>query len=71
MRCGRACDELLQAPFLGLQTFHPRHQCAGGILVLLDAGDELGDAGAGLSKVVLGLRALGVSGLRRDHDFLL
>ncbi|MCI4652586.1 MAG: hypothetical protein MRY68_00290 [Sphingomonas aquatilis] len=67
----RACDDFLQAPFLGFQILHPRRQRAGGVLVFLDAGDELGDAGAGLRQTVLGLRALGVSGLRRGREFLL
>lgn len=67
----RACDDLLQPPFLRFQIFHPRRQCAWRVLVLLDPGDELGDAGAGRRQVMLGLRALGASGLRPGCELLL
>nr|WP_294138569.1 hypothetical protein [Sphingomonas sp.] len=67
----RCSDDLLQSPFLGFQILHARRQCARCILVLLDAGDEVGDAGAGLRQLVFGRGTLGVSGLCCDRELLL
>ncbi|MEG8029019.1 hypothetical protein QP174_13835 [Sphingomonas aerolata] len=67
----RCSDDLLQSPFLGFQILYPCRQCAGGVLIFLNLGDEIGDARADLHQFVLGRGTLSVSGLRRSGEFLL